>query len=786
MSFRMSHRRRPQPLKRGAALLLTLFTVAALLALGTTFIGIAIGESRQSAAEMYSGVARQLGSLGVNWSASYMCDPRHWANGGTNFSTGYIGYDLINKVSGDTTTQYINNPQWMGKSYRYTKVATTPNNVWTFTVGTDTTGVATAGTAFVIASPDQSIQGFSFWGVVDIRITETTSTANQPPQYVVVATSRVYKTADPNTVMATRTITARLRAETVADYSVFESNMRTWDAPGKNKEYAPTVAGNDLNMYTSVRSMLVDEVGVPNNYQMTGDFRADGSADPNDQFAQYSGNLNIFAHNQTQLNTVKFQGSASIATGKNNGYDVNLNKDDTSSQIFSHGLDHKDPQQLPKTSKFLDVRDASGAMVVVDASRPSGGGIWSAKAAAENGYFKVGSSSAGDFVNLATNPSGAGNIEFSSASPGQPGVAKVTATFNGNGGATVTKVGAYSGRTVSSTNFTAATLPSVLYFDGGNVEVQGQAPKGITVVAAASTDRPTTAANATTNTTNLMDYGNASVMNTLRSSTIYAPVDAQGPTLVRNPVSGAVTGFTPPPDTALKATFGASAVWPRNPLDPQCKITGPYMDTSVSPPRPYWPAFDPNTVGVAGGDISSNAPVVREGNLSIVGDVGKVNANSGVGLVAQNYIFLSDQRAASATLNVNAVLMSLEHSVQYGGFLSNPATNTGMADYWKNMGGSGAGATLRRPANMSQLQSNAGTFNLQGSVIGKFADVESGKTGTNPDAPVYVGYNSQSFQTDPNLKNNLPPSFPQFDRTQTAPVAFVILAWSDGSSLRER
>lgn len=785
MSFRMSHRRRRQPLKRGAALLMTLFTVAALLALGTTFIGISIGESRQSAAEMYSGVAKQLGSLGVNWAASYMCDPRHWSNTGTNFQTGYIGYDLTNKVNGDTTTQYINNPLWMGKAYRYTKTATTPNNVWSFTVGADNTNVPTAATAFVIASPDQNTQGFSFWGVVDIRITETLSTANQPPQYVVVATSRVYKAQDPGNVMATRTITARLRAETVADYSVFESNMRTWDAPGKNKEYAPPQTNtNDYNMYTSIRSMLVDEVGIPTNYTMSGDFRADGSADPNDQFAQYSGNVNIFAHNQTQLNTVRFQGSTSIATGKNNAYDTALNRNDTNSGIFTKGLEHKDPQQLPKTSKFLDVRDPSGAMVVVDASRPSGGGIWSAKAANENGYFKVESDTADDFVNLATNPSGAGNIEFSSSSPGQPGVAKMVITFNGNGGATVTKIGAYSGRQVGgTTTYTAASLPSVLYIDGGNVEVQGNAPKGVTVVAAASTDRPTTAVNTATNppTTGLMNYGNTAVMNTLRQKTIYAPVDPEGPTRVVDQ-AGNVT-LIMPPDRGLQATFGASARWPR---DAEGKITGPYMDTSCSPPRPYWPAFDPATVGVAGGDITSNAPVVREGNLSVVGDVGKTNPSSGVGLVAQNYIFLSDQRAASTTLNVNAVLMSLEHSVQYGGFLSNPASNTGMADYWKNMGGRGAGATLRRPANLAQLQNNAGTFNLQGSVIGKFADVESGKTGTNPDAPVYVGYNSQSFQTDPNLKNNLPPSFPQFDRTQTAPVAFVILAWSDGSSLRER
>lgn len=748
--------------RRGAALILTLFTVAALLALGTTFIGISIGESRQSAAEMYSGVAKQLGSLGVNWAASYMCHPGHWSSSGTNFSTGYIGYDLINKVGGDASTQYISTPTWMGKPYKYTKTATSPQT-WLFNVGTDSSGAVSGATAFLIASPDTAIQAFSFWGVVDVRIVESSSIVNQPPQYLITSTSRVYKNGDPNTVMATRVISARVRAETVADYSVFESNMRTWDAPGKNKEYAPSNPGNDLNMYTSVRSMLVDEVGIPLNYQMTGDFRTDGSADPaNDPFAPYSGNLNIFAHNQTQLSTIKFQGSASIATGKSNNYDVALNKNDQTSNIFAHGLDHKDPQQLPKTSKFLDVRDTSGAMVVVDSSRPGGGGIWSAKAQAEGGYFKVGSSSASDFVNVATNPGSGGNLEYSSTSPGQPGVAKVVISFNGNSGVTVSKVGAYSGVTFESKTFTATNVPSVLYVDGGNVEVQGNAPKGVTVVAAASTDRPTTAVDTSggVQRTTLMNYSNTSVMNSLRSSTIYAPAT----------------------DSALKNTFGPLAAWPR---DLDGKITGPYMDTSSNPPRPYWPAFDPDTVGAAGGDVTNNAPVVREGNLSITGDVGKVDPNSGVGLIAQNYLFLSDQRAASTTLNVNGVLMSLEHSVQYGGFIGNPSSNSGMADYWKNMAGRGAGASLRRPANISLLQNNTGSFNLTGSVIGKFADVESGKGGT-ADSQVYVGYNAQNFKTDPNLKNNLPPSFPQFERTQTAPVAFVVLAWFDGSSLRER
>ena len=750
MIFRVFQRQGPQPRRRGAALLLTLFTVAALLALGTTFIGIAIGESRQSSAEMYSGVAKQLGSLGVNWAASYMCDPRHWSSSGTNFSTGYIGYDLINKVSGTATDGYISSPTWMGKAYQYRKVAT---GDWRLTVGTDSTGLASAATAFVIASPDASIQGFSFWGTVDLRITETSSTTNQPPQYLVVAVSRVYKAGDPNNVMATRTISARLRAETVADYSVFESNMRTWDAPGMNKEYSPTQTGNAMNLYTSVRSMLVDEVGIPTNYTMSGDFRTDGSNDANDQFSAYSGNVNLFAHNTTQLNTIRFNGSASIQTGKSNNYDVALGRDDSNSGIFAHGLTHKDPQQLPKTSKFLDVRDASGNMIVMDSSRPAGGGIWSAKASSESGYFKVSSAT------IANRASGAtGDVEYDSNNPGQPGIAKFQVTFNGTGGATVTKIGAYSGATLSTTNYTASSMPSVLYFDGGNVEVAGNAPKGVTVVAAASTDRPTTAVvDTSTNRTALMNYADPTTFSNLRSTTVYAPAT----------------------DAQLRTVFANNSLsWPR---DANGNITGPVTVNG----RPYWPAFDPDTVTAAGGDVTNNAPIVREGNLSIVGDVGKTNANSGVGLIAQNYVFLSDQRASSTTLNVNAVLMSLEHSVQYGGFIGNPSNNSGMADYWKNLAGRGAGATLRRPANVNLLQNNQGAFNLQGSVIGKFGDVESGKGGT-ADNQIYMGYSAQNFSSDPNLKSNLPPSFPQFERTQSAPVAFVVLAWSDGSSLRER
>ena len=55
----------------GSALVLTLFTIAALLTLGTTFIVLATNESRMSQCEKEIEMSRQMAAFGISWSVSF-------------------------------------------------------------------------------------------------------------------------------------------------------------------------------------------------------------------------------------------------------------------------------------------------------------------------------------------------------------------------------------------------------------------------------------------------------------------------------------------------------------------------------------------------------------------------------------------------------------------------------------------------------------------------------------------------------------------------------------------
>ena len=105
-------------------------------------------------------------------------------------------------------------------------------------------------------------------------------------------------------------------------------------------------------------------------------------------------------------------------------------------------------------------------------------------------------------------------------------------------------------------------------------------------------------------------------------------------------------------------------------------------------------------------------------------------------------------KAKQDVLRVDAVLMSMDHSVQFD---------------WNNMAAnnaklSGGSKTLYEELTSNRSITNNGknarTFQLNGAIVSGFLDVEGDTNGR--------GYYVQNFKHDENLRYNLPPIFPRW------------------------
>ena len=204
---------------------------------------------------------------------------------------------------------------------------------------------------------------------------------------------------------------------------------------------------------------------------------------------------------------------------------------------------------------------------------------------------------------------------------------------------------------------------------------------------------------------------------------------------------------------------------------------------------------------------------VPQGNLLVTGNLQPANnANPAIGLVAQNMVYLSDQQSANNTsLTVNGTIQSLSQNVQWAGFINGvnqnnngssgtPGGTVGAAGNYF-IGQTAGGATFNNGAfvansfvgldgkNYSTLNTktaaapgsplaalpqqfngvplpvnevtltknaddlkNSGTFNLKGSIISPFLDIEgsfveaSGNGGTtdNNGKGNFIGYANQN------------------------------------------
>lgn len=367
----------------------------------------------------------------------------------------------------------------------------------------------------------------------------------------------------------------------------------------------------------------------------------------------------------------------------------------------------------------------------------------------------------------------------------KPGFATYKVKFFDDGTLTLTKTTAYTEQT--TTLLSRVSLDrfknGVLVIEGGNVEVEGTCEGQLSVIA---TEHPTREAYAyeikTTDGETITQYAStsANMANYFNDPSLWVPGKLPGEEIEKvvqkfskvttyNPQSdkNADHIYVPYDDERLPERVEDGELGEAFDRVPPYKIDGHWV----------WPGESSindtiqNVTAEDGGVTAVYNDIEREGNITICNDLGFTSdSNNSLALISKNYILLNDDRIEEQInsgevpqLDVRAVLMSFDHSVQFDD------VNLSGKDTW-----------------ISQPNMN-GNFNFKGSMIGQFADVEGKTDGT--------GYINQSFEWDPNLKNSVPPHFPKWDKTRygsgvTDPsrkpiLEYVVLSYQDRSGLKD-
>jgi hypothetical protein len=703
-----------------------LYTIAILLTLGVTFIWLAISHSRTTAMGRDEQQAKQLANAGLEIAMNYL------SQGGSTISTS--GADAGFRILA------VSQSRFSGEDFAdlggSTVTGTFPFTITADVVTSDqvdsTLSQGLSGDVCLlrnqsrIAVTSNQNEGNREGSLEVVMKYISPGTTGAPPQYIIRCRSRIFKAGvtDNNNYIASRVVEYKIRRVAASDYMLFMQNARGWDAPGA----APPNSADKTH----------DCVGVPAAYQIDGDVRIEG-----DKVKSYDSNTNTYEYNSAGFDSNNATASEAAATpaGSDNR-SGNLQFFDLSGNTGT-----KNDVKFTGTTSVARVDNAYAAGSSQEAIGKvySGGTFqkWDSKYSGSRHQMGL-PGSKGYLNELNTDGSVKNGSAYQNA-----GVRIKVSSDNGNA------------VFVDPDNPSASAGGDVEYNDPAkDATVGGQSVShipGFATVRIALNGKQLTVQkigkysgkvlysktydNIDTDLTSKLIYvegGNVQVSGNINGQlTIVAANNPE-----RQPVRGASQSYTTYPNTIYTD-------WARQQQDaggtPPFAHSYPGGVTRMEFPPPPQIATD-------GG---KPVYVAREGNLTITGDVKYASGTmtpSSLGLIAKNYIYLnSHTNKATKELSVQGVLMSLDHSVQF--------------DWDKNYS--------IKDTGWSEVKD--GTFNLTGSIVSKYADVEGQYTGTTNSA----GYIKQNFKHDPNLKYVQPPNFPQWARQQLLFVNYVILSYSD-------
>lgn len=798
----MNITRKPR-VKKGVALIFALFTIAILFSISTTVVALSLHDSRATRVANYNDAALHAANWGIEAAINYMGQPglnfnpsdpevgatSQWVNwASTSFGTGRnlvltdgvknlaLNNQVNVKVSSLSDAQLKKD---FGLDYSGKILG---EDRWQSDHG-DGRGSDSRLINFMDVNRNYRLKlgnGEDNYAEVEVVCTEFRyPNSNQPSQYQLLSVARVFandgNVADNDRVpLATRVVEARVRESVACDFMHFIQNARSWDALGVNLGPSKTAYDRETE---SGRDIARSAVFLPEGYIETGRLRVDGYADNDPETNEVKrylhnykgtaldGKLAFFSPDGFKTNKYIFQGDVTTAQSSKN-YEYRNRKggevktfaqgNKSTKNLFNGSLrDGVTPLGLPQIKTYYD-----------DVNRTLNKGDGKTKM-----VFKIAS---GNNVNQAS------DIKASKTVGKCPDIAQAMTTVERDG----KKV------SVPSATPTFATV---------RVEIKGNEVKVLKYNSALTRINPEN--NKVEIDPNYVEVlkqrnisdiragiisvegGNVEVVNVkeFNGSGLSNDYIDSSKTSGDGLLNGALTvvaNVDKARDNSLNGRRGGSALYSDKAR--QFYEKNPYVNV---------PPFSQKQLGIGSSNVKSiwptpaNSAIEREGNVILASDIAYDSSfNKGtsklptLGVVAKNYVLLNDKSINSRVKNtpkkknelrIDAVLMSMDHSVQFD---------------WNNMAANSTRNYQELIANRDIKDSNSyRTFKLNGAIVSGFLDTEGDTNGR--------GYYDQKFSHDENLRYNLPPCFPRWDIATFAGKGifgdYMITAYEDKGAISD-
>lgn len=601
--------------------------------------------------------------------------------------------------------------------------------------------------------------------------------SNQPSQYQLLSVARVFANdgvSRDKVPLATRVVDARVRESMACDFMHFIQNARSWDALGVNLGQS----NSDYDRKTEAgREIARSSVFLPEGYIESGRLRVDGygnasNADPEDNPVKkylndrgFDGKLGFFSSNSSfDSSKYTFQGDVTTArSSKDYEYKRGKGKDTQKlsnvNGIFSGSLRDGTPSLgLPQAENYFEYATAKSKdhtgnnntkTINISIAANNNVNTDSSYNYVKSHYGKNGNGKCPDIAQSMTKVSN-GKGGFKSIGSAVPTFATVRVEICGDKARIVKYNSAmtnsdgtindsyvedltpkYSG---SNTIDISKINNGVINVTGGNVEV-------VNVKSFAGKDKGLS--------TNYIDVQNNSKECLDGALTIVSNVNEARDISLNN-----VGSSNPKVGNSALYSDVARDFYDKNPYVNIPPFSQKQLGIGSSTAKSIWPT-------------PQSSSLEREGNVILASDIAyksSSNSSPSLGIVAKNYILLNDKSLNSKgnsldrlegklkrdVLRVDAVLMSMDHSVQFD--WNNMAANN--AKFGNKSDAKTLYEELISNRNIYNSGKNARTFKLNGAIVSGFLDVEGDTNGR--------GYYVQSFKHDENLRYNLPPIFPRW------------------------
>lgn len=589
--------------------------------------------------------------------------------------------------------------------------------------------------------------------------------SNQPSQYQLLSIAKIYANDGVNSnkvPLATRVVDARVRESMACDFMHFIQNARSWDALGVNLGQS----NSDYDRKTeSGREIARSSVFLPEGYIESGRLRVDGygnasNKDPeNNPVKKYlndrgfDGKLGFFSSNSSFTSSkYTFQGDVTTARSSKD-YEYKRGKGKDTQQlssvkgVFSGSLRDGTPSLgLPQAENYFEYATAKAK----DHTGNNNTKTINISIAANNNvnsdssynYVKshYGNGKCPDIAQSMTKVSD-GKGGFKSIGSAVPTFATVRVEISGDKARIVKYNSAMTNSDGTINNsyvedltpkYSGSNTIDISKINNGVINVTGGNVEVVNVKSFAGKGKGLS--------TNYIDVKNNTNECLNGALTIVSNVNEARDISLNN-----VGSSNPQVGNSALYSDAAREFYDKNPYVNIPPFSQKQLGIGSSTAKSIWPT-------------PQSSALEREGNVILASDIAyksSSNSSPSLGIVAKNYILLNDKslnskgsKAKQDVLRVDAVLMSMDHSVQFD---------------WNNMAAnnaklSGGSKTLYEELTSNRSITNNGknarTFQLNGAIVSGFLDVEGDTNGR--------GYYVQNFKHDENLRYNLPPIFPRW------------------------